>query len=64
MQIIKFNGGIGNQLFQYAFYKYCQINGIKASADISVYKKEDVHGGGSYYMRWSQRTQSLKQKRM
>lgn len=45
MQIIKFNGGIGNQLFQYAFYKYCQINGIKASADISVYKKEDVHGG-------------------
>ena len=46
MQIIKFNGGIGNQLFQYAFYKYCQINGIKASADISVYKKEDVHGGG------------------
>lgn len=45
MHTIKFNGGIGNQLFQYTFYKYCKENGIEVSADTSIYKKMNIHGG-------------------
>lgn len=45
MHIIKFNGGVGNQLFQYAFYKYCQDNGVLVSADLSEYNRKKIHGG-------------------
>lgn len=45
MHIIRFNGGVGNQLFQYAFYKYCQDNGVLVSADISIYNRRKIHGG-------------------
>ena len=45
MHTIKFNGGIGNQLFQYAFYKFCQKSGIVVDADTSIYKRKNIHGG-------------------
>lgn len=45
MHIIRFNGGVGNQLFQYAFYKYCQSNGVSVAADISSYDRKKIHGG-------------------
>ena len=45
MVVIKFNGGIGNQLFQYAFYLYCMNNGIDCAADISVYERQQIHDG-------------------
>lgn len=45
MHIIRFNGGVGNQLFQYAFYKYCQTNNILVFADLSIYNRRKIHGG-------------------
>lgn len=43
--IIKFNGGLGNQIFQYAFYLYCESNGISVEADKTVYYTKHIHGG-------------------
>ncbi len=45
MAIVKFNGGIGNQLFQYSFYKYCKDKEITIYADTTAYKKTKIHGG-------------------
>jgi hypothetical protein len=40
MKIVKFKGGLGNQLFQYAFMKKLeQITGEKVKADLSYYSK-------------------------
>ncbi len=40
MVIVKFQGGIGNQLFEYAFYKELQYLGKEVYADFSAYKNE------------------------
>lgn len=38
MLIVKFQGGLGNQMFQYAFYKSLSIKGGKVKADLSEYQ--------------------------
>ena len=45
MLIIKFNGGIGNQLFQYAFFLYCKKNDLDAKVDLTIYDNQQIHGG-------------------
>lgn len=37
MVIIRFRGGLGNQMFQYALYRSMEEKGIKVQADISSY---------------------------
>ena len=39
-KIVKFKGGIGNQLFQFAFYKFLKSKNFDVGIDISWY--EDV----------------------
>ncbi len=41
MVIIRFQGGLGNQLFQYALYKELQYQGKEVYGDISIYKSVD-----------------------
>ncbi len=45
MLIVKFNGGLGNQLFQYAFFEYLRLNGQKVYADLSDYQYHYHHYG-------------------
>lgn len=45
ISIIKFNGGLGNQIFQFAFYLYCKANSINVEADNSIYSSKNIHGG-------------------
>lgn len=45
MIIIKIIGGLGNQMFQYAFYKSLQSRGIKVYADLSDYENDAPHNG-------------------
>lgn len=41
MIVIKFAGGLGNQMFQYAFYKKMESLGKKPLADLSFYNEEE-----------------------
>lgn len=45
MFIIKILGGLGNQMFQYAFYKSLLCKGKLVKADISDFKVYDIHNG-------------------
>lgn len=45
MLIVKFEGGLGNQLFQYAFLEYLKLNNQEVYADISDYKYHEHHYG-------------------
>ena len=45
MIIIKFNGGLGNQMFQYAFCQYCILNGIEVIIDAQQYNRIKIHEG-------------------
>jgi hypothetical protein len=45
MIILKFSGGIGNQLFQYSFYNELEINGFNVKADITAYETYNLHEG-------------------
>ncbi|AGY81957.1 alpha-1,2-fucosyltransferase [Carnobacterium inhibens] len=45
MLIVKVYGGIGNQMFQYSFYKYLQKNNDDVFLDISDYKVHNHHNG-------------------
>ena len=45
MIIVRFIGGLGNQMFQYAFYKYLKENYKNVKADISDYKYYKLHNG-------------------
>ncbi len=46
MNVIYFQGGLGNQMFQYALYQSMERYGkSKVKANISFYQKEKVHAG-------------------
>lgn len=45
MLIVKFEGGLGNQLFQYAFFEYLKLNNQKVYADISDFEYHRHHYG-------------------
>lgn len=45
MVIVKFNGGLGNQLFQWAFCKWCSSKGVTVYSDTNAYAKQTIHGG-------------------
>jgi hypothetical protein len=45
MKIIKFLGGLGNQMFQYAFYKSLTAHGKTTYADVSAFKDYKLHNG-------------------
>ena len=38
MVIVKFIGGLGNQMFQYAFYRFLESKNAEVQADISDMK--------------------------
>lgn len=45
MKIVEFNGGLGNQMFQYAFYLALTRQGEVVKADISSYARNEQHNG-------------------
>ena len=45
MVIIRIVGGLGNQMFQYAYAKALQLSGYNVEIDISKFKKYKLHGG-------------------
>lgn len=40
LRIVKFKGGLGNQLFQYGLYKYFESKNYKVYADLSFYQNQ------------------------
>lgn len=45
MKIIRFMGGLGNQLFQYAYYRKMQQMDRETFADLTAFEKQDFHYG-------------------
>ena len=45
MKIVKFLGGLGNQMFQYAFYKSLSINSKNVKSDITGFQTYSLHNG-------------------
>ncbi|MGV3764007.1 alpha-1,2-fucosyltransferase [Parapedobacter sp.] len=45
MKVVKFLGGLGNQLFQYAFFRALQQTFPKVKADLSGYDSYGLHNG-------------------
>ncbi|MFR0779347.1 MAG: alpha-1,2-fucosyltransferase [Zhenhengia sp.] len=45
MIIVKFEGGLGNQMFQYALYNTLEKTNKTVKADITWYEKQNVHNG-------------------
>ncbi len=45
MVIVRIVGGLGNQMFQYAYAKALQKKGYNVKIDISKFKKYKLHGG-------------------
>ena len=43
--IVKCLGGLGNQMFQYAFYRRLQLDGNNVLLDISEFDSYDLHNG-------------------
>ena len=44
-KIVKIIGGLGNQMFQYAFYRYLKLKGYNARIDISAFRNYQLHYG-------------------
>lgn len=42
MNVVKIYGGLGNQLFQYAFGKVMEVNGIEVRYDLSWFKRKQA----------------------
>ncbi|NGM63270.1 alpha-1,2-fucosyltransferase [Sphingobacterium sp. SGG-5] len=45
MKIVKFLGGLGNQMFQYAFYLALTKKGHKVKADLTDFEQYELHNG-------------------
>jgi len=45
MFIVRFIGGLGNQMFQYSFYKYLESRGVSVKADVNDFKNYKLHNG-------------------
>ena len=45
MQIIQCTGGLGNQMFQYAFYRKLQLDGNTVALDLSSFQDYKLHNG-------------------
>jgi hypothetical protein len=45
MKVVKFLGGLGNQMFQYAFYLSLEQNFSNVKADLNGFKKYNLHQG-------------------
>ena len=45
MLIVKINGGLGNQMFQFAFYQYLKINNNEVYLDLSDFQIHSHHHG-------------------
>lgn len=45
MIIVRFIGGLGNQMFQYCFYKHLESLGHEVKADISDFEDYELHNG-------------------
>ena len=45
MLIVKIIGGLGNQMFQYAYAKALQQKGHEVKIDISAFETYKLHGG-------------------
>lgn len=45
MIVVKLNGGLGNQMFQYAYAKALKNSGFDVKLDNTVYKNYKLHGG-------------------
>lgn len=45
MKIVKFHGGLGNQMFQYCFYEKLFLENKDVVADLSFFKKVKAHNG-------------------
>ena len=45
MIIVRFIGGLGNQMFQYAFYKRLSMQYSMVKADITGFETYQIHNG-------------------
>ena len=45
MVIVKIIGGLGNQMFQYAYAKSLEIRGFEVKLDLSSFINYKLHGG-------------------
>ena len=45
MVIVKILGGLGNQMFQYAYAKSLELKGFEVKLDLSGFKNYKLHGG-------------------
>jgi hypothetical protein len=45
MIIVRVLGGLGNQMFQYAYAKALEMSGFNVKLDLSSFKNYKLHGG-------------------
>lgn len=66
MVIVEFTGGLGNQIFQYAFYKKHKVLGKKVGADLSFYsgKNKNMFALESAFSNIHLNTQDVEQQKL